>query len=54
MPVEEVRYCSACRCKTWHVDEHCEWEDGHKSAGTMGKADWSWKVEETDGRNSAK
>lgn len=30
---ESVRYCPACRCKTWHLGGVCEWLDGHGEPG---------------------
>lgn len=27
---ETIKFCIACKCKTWHIDDICEWVDSHK------------------------
>ena len=26
---EAVKFCARCGCKTWFVNDVCEWSDGH-------------------------
>ena len=39
--VETVRWCVTCKCETWHVDEVCEWSDGHDRKQPLPSFDWS-------------